>query len=303
MASAPVIAAAGICCFDYIVTSPRPQWGDTSWVSDFRTQGGGLAATAIVACARLGAYTRFFSLLGDDEIGDTILEELEVEGVQVDGVTQVPEGQSPFSFIHVDEDTGDRTIFHRKGIFPGVAAEIDATDLSDAQALLIDNIYPALSSAAAKICRQRNIPVVADLVPGPDNHDILKLVDVLIAPRDYAEQMGLADDPRHALDGIRQLGPNTAVITLGSEGCLWADETGSGEIPAFKVDVVDTTGAGDAFHGAFGYGKACGWNTAKCCEFASAAAAIKCTQPGGRTGLPSLDQTLAFLKDRSKQDW
>jgi sulfofructose kinase len=303
LGNAPVIAAAGICCLDYIVTSPRVQWGDTSWVTDFRTQGGGLAATALVACARLGADCALLSLLGDDPVGDTILSELQAEGVQTEGVTRIPGGQSPFSFIHVDSATGDRTIFHRKGSFPGANPTVQDTLLSGAQALLIDNIYPALSIAAASICRNRGIPIVADLVPDPNNQDILKLVDVLIAPRDYAEQMGLGSAPQAALDRIRQLGPTTAVVTLGSDGCLWADETGSGEIPAFKVDVVDTTGAGDAFHGAFGYGQARGWDTARCCEFASAVAAIKCTRPGGRTGLPSLEQTLSFLRDRSKQTW
>jgi sulfofructose kinase len=303
LGNAPVIAAAGICCLDYIVTSPRVQWGDTSWVSDFRTQGGGLAATALVACARLGADCTFLSLLGDDQIGDTVISELEAERIDTGGVIRVPGGQSPFSFIHVDQATGDRTIFHRKGSFPRGTPEVQATLLSGVQALVIDNIYPALSMASAKICRERGIPVVADLVPGPNNQDILKLIDVLIAPRDYAEQMGLGSDPRTALDRIRQLGPDTAVVTLGSDGCVWADQTGSGDVPAFKVDVVDTTGAGDAFHGAFGYGQARGWSAAKCCEFASAVAAIKCTRPGGRTGLPSLEQTLTFLKDRSKETW
>ncbi|MDO8587306.1 MAG: PfkB family carbohydrate kinase [Armatimonadota bacterium] len=303
MSKPPVVAAAGICCLDYIVTSPRVQWGDTAWVTDFRAQGGGLAATAMVACARLGADCSLLSLLGDDQVGDVILSELAAEGVRTDGVVRVSGGQSPLSFIHVDEATGERTIFHKKGASLGGAPPAEATLLSDVQALLIDDIYPALAMDAARLAHELGVPVVADLAFSSGSSDILRQVDVFIASRHYAREIGFGDAPESALDEIHRLGPKTAVITLGADGYVWSDDAGRGVGEAFRVDVVDTTSAGDAFHGAFCYGLACGWETARCCEFAAAVAAIKCTRPGGRTGLPSLDQTIAFLQGRSKLDW
>ena len=300
----PKIAGAGICCLDYIVASPRVPWGDTAFVTDFQVQGGGLVATALVACARLGAECGLFSLLGDDQIGEQIVAELVAEGVDCAGVPRIPGGASPFSFVHVDDSSGDRTIFHRSGA--GLRSGTSLVEFPremDYQAAVVDEVYPELALAAAKLCREKAIPVVADLIPSPGGEELLRYVDVLIAPRHYAREIGRENDLDGALDAIHALGPKIAVITLGADGWVYSDGTDSGRGEAFAVDVVDTTGAGDTFHGAFAYGLALGWTTRRCCEFASAVAAIKCTKPGGRTGLPSLPQAMDFLKERSKLEW
>lgn len=295
----PSIAGSGICCVDYIVVAPQVRWGDQSNVSRYLVQGGGLIGTALVACARLGARCELLTLLGDDEIGEQILSELEQEGIPSDHVMKVPGGESPFSFIHVDDKSGERTIFHRSGT--GLQLQRNMLRLDDAarwDCLLVDDIYPELSLAAAQAAREHGVPVVADLIPSESSNELLQLVDVLIAPRHYARGIGCGDDLDAALDHIHSLGPTTAVITLGSDGWVFSDRVGRGRGEAFKVEVVDTTGAGDTFHGAFAYGLARRWDTRKCAEFASAVAAIKCTVAGGRTGLPSLGQVEEFLADR-----
>lgn len=304
VSDAIIVAGAGICCLDHIVTSPAVKWGDTAMVSDYQAQGGGLDATAMVACARLGASCRFYSLLGDDTVGDQIAAGMLEENVSTDGIVRVNGGCSPFSFIHVDEKTGERTIFHRPG--SGLDRGIERLDLSGlltAQALLVDDVYPSLSISAAKAARANSIPVVADMASGQANAEVLRHVDLLVAPKHFASERGLQDDLPKALDKIHELGPTTAVITLGSEGCIFSDKSGIGRCKPFAVDVVDTTGAGDAFHGAFTYGVARGWDTARCAEFASAVAAIKCTKPGGRSGLPSLPHTIEFLKQNGEMQW
>jgi len=300
----PCIAGAGISCLDYIVTSPQVPWGDTALVSGFAVQGGGLVATAMVACARLGAECRLFSLLGDDQVADIVIAEFEAEGVGVDGVVRIAGGESPFSFIHVDDKSGERTIFHRSGASLGDRSpSIDLSSVASCSATLIDDIYPRLALATARKSREHGVPVVADLVPNETNTQLLEFTDVLIAPRHYARDIGFDDQPEKALDAIHELGPKTAVVTLGSEGWVFSDPHGRGSGSAYKVDVVDTTGAGDTFHGAFAYALARGWDTRRCCDFASAVAGIKCTKPGGRTGLPSLDETLEFLKTNNPADW
>ncbi|MBI2844518.1 MAG: hypothetical protein HYX78_14075 [Armatimonadetes bacterium] len=297
------IAGAGICCLDYLVTAPQVKYGCTARVRDYRVQGGGLVATALVACARLGAECDLISLLGDDEIADRICAELESENVQTNGVVRIEGGKSPFSFILVDDASGERTIFHRSGC--NLRFHVDSFDsaaVGKANVLLVDNIYPELALTAAKVARDSGIPVVADLIPGETNRELLRHVDILIAPRHFLERAACSSTDA-GLDLIHELGPTTAVITLGGSGWVYSDACQRGRGEAFAVDVVDTTGAGDSFHGAFAYALAAGFDTAESAEFAGAVAAIKCTKPGGRAGLPTLPQVLSFLQERSNRDW
>lgn len=297
------IAGAGICCQDYIITSPRVEWGDTAQVSGYHVQGGGLVGTAMVACARLGAQCDIYGLLGADSIADEITGELQREGVQTTGLRKIDGGHSSFSFIHVDEANGDRTIFHRPSSGLSWSPTFDLNKISSAQVLIIDDYFIDLSMAAAQEARQHGVPVVADLCPEPRNLELLRWVDVLIAPKSYARQIGCEQQPDAALDHIHSLGPTTAVITLGGDGYIYSSPSACGQAEAFKVKAVDTTGAGDSFHGAFGFAIASGWDCPRSAEFASAVAAIKCTQPGGRSGLPSLEQTRSFLQQHGRLDW
>lgn len=300
----PKIAGAGICCLDHLLVAPRITWGETAQVDEYHAQGGGLAATAVVACARLGAECRFFSFLGDDEVGGRIVKELAEEGIGIEGIKRIRGGASPFSFIHVNERSGERTIFHRRALGMEKAKLPDLNWIAECNVLLIDDYYPELALAAARVAKRHGVPVVSDVISTPEkSREIFHHVTVLIAPRKFAEQLGFRDDLECALDAIHELGPKTALITLGKEGWIHSSPKGKGKGKAFRVDVADTTGAGDAFHGAYAYGLARRWELARCGEFGAAVAAIKCTKPGGRAGLPSLGQTLDFLKKNGRLDW
>jgi sulfofructose kinase len=300
----PKIAGAGICCLDHILVAPQIPWGDTAQLEYYHSQGGGLVGTALVACSRLGAECRLFSFLGDDEVGDQIAAELVAEGVKLSGISRLLGGASPFSFIHVDIVTGERTIFHRRGSGLDSLELPDLDWISRCDALLIDDYYPRLALAAAQMARKQDIPVIADVIWGPEKDaELFHNVTILIAPRSFAAQVGFPDDFPSALDAIHRLGPKIAVITLGSKGWIYSTPEGKCRGEAFKVEAADTTGAGDAFHGAFAYSLARKWPIERCAEFASAVAAIKCLKPGGRTGLPSLPQVMIFLKRRGRLDW
>jgi sulfofructose kinase len=301
---APQIAGAGICCLDYIFYAPQVVWGETAQVEESRVQGGGLVGTALVAGARLGASCLLFSFLSHDEVGVRIASELAAEGIKLEGVAGIPQGESPYSFIHVDSRSGERTIFHRaaSGLERAIPPALDRIQGCDV--LLVDDYYPELALCAARTARRRGIPVVADLTMMPKkNLELLREISVLIAPRSFVSQIGYADDLPGALQAIHWLGPETAMVTLGKEGYVYSSPEGRGRGRAFKVEVVDTTGAGDAFHGAFAYGLARRWEIRRCAEFAAAVAAIKCTKPGGRTGLPTLPQTVHFLMRNGRLDW
>lgn len=289
------IAGAGIACLDHIVVSPQVQWGDTSLVSRYSIQPGGLVAMALIACSRLEADCRILTLLGDDETGNMVASELEMENIDLLGVLRIESGKTPFSFVHVDEHSGERTIFHRSG--SGLDVDINPSCINvidGCSVLLIDDIYMGLSVAAAKYAQSHSIPVVADVIPNDLNADLLRHVDILIVPRHFLRETGFVDDPYAALDLIHDLGPTTALITLGSDGYVWSHMGTKGCGNAFRVDAKDTTGAGDVFHGAFAFGVANQWSIPDCAEFASAVAAIKCMGTGP-DALPSYKQTIDFL--------
>ena len=295
MNGTPRIAGAGICCLDYLVRSGPVAWGGTADILDCRTQGGGLAATALVACARLGADTVFFSRVGDDEEGLAIVRELEKEGVSAVNIMTVCGMHSPVSIVHVNGENGERTIFHRRASCTASLPSLSAIDACDV--LLIDDYYPDLAIAAAERARSRGIPVVADFCPTPARAKLIALVDVLIAPRHFTFETGLKDNLPAALERIHTDGPDTAVITLGAEGWVSSGTDGYGRGDAYRVDVVDTTGAGDVFHGAYAFALARGAATKECCTFASAVAAMKCTAPGGRSGIPNLSAVCSFIQE------
>jgi sulfofructose kinase len=300
----PRIAGAGVCCLDHIFIAPQIPWGGTAPVEEYRVQGGGLVGTALVACARLGASCLLFSFLSHDEVGAQVASELAAEGIRLEGVAGIPQGTSPFSFIHVDSCSGERTIFHRAAVGLERALLPDLGRVAECDVLLVDDYYPELALAAARKARQNGIPVVADLTVRLSKcRELFAEVNVLIAPRAFAAQIGRAEDLPGALQAIHGLGPETAMITLGRNGYVYSSAQGQGRGKAFKVAAVDTTGAGDAFHGAFAYGLARRWELARCAEFAAAVAAIKCTMPGGRTGLPTLPQTVHFLRRNGQLDW
>jgi sugar/nucleoside kinase (ribokinase family) len=262
-----------------------------------------LVATALVAAARLGARCHLYGLVGDDQVGGAIRKELEDEGVSTAHMVVVPGASSPLSFVHVDQDSGERTIYHWSGDSLVEPRSMDLSEVGECDALVVDSCFPRLALAAAQTARACEVPVIADARPSSANADLMREVDVLIAPRQFARDAGLDANPDAALDAIHEFGPKTAVITLGADGWVYSTPDGRGRGPAFSVDVVDTTGAGDVFHGAFAFGMTKGWDTDRCAEFAGAVAAVKCTRLGGRTGIPDLARTLEYLEKNGSLAW
>lgn len=300
------ITAAGIACLDHLVAAPTIPWGNTAEVASYSVQGGGLAATALVACARLGAEARMISMVGLDPTGDQILQGLQSENINTDLVWRVEGGASPFSFIHVDTASGERTIFHRRATDlrwklnrNGNLAEA----LASSDVLLVDGYYPELAQEITAMAYANTLPVVADANPATADPAWMAKVTTLIAPRHFLVDGGFGERVEDALDYLHELGPTTALITLGGDGWVASDRQGRYSGRAFKVEVRDTVGAGDVFHGAYAYALAMHWPTPRCAEFASAVAALKCTQTGGRAGIPGLSQTLDFLHLHNPEEW
>ncbi|MBI2894777.1 MAG: hypothetical protein HYY06_14575 [Deltaproteobacteria bacterium] len=293
-----VVVGVGHCAVDYLGIVPRyPELDAKEEIAEFSQQGGGPAATAIVTLACFGVPTRIASKISDDHFGDFILEGLQGLGVDTSHVVIAPGFVSPFSFIAVESKSGKRTIFWTRGSVPPLGAdEIRPAILDGACCLIIDGHHPAAQVRLAEEARARGIKVVLDAGTLREGMgDLVSLSHILIASERFATEVAPAAELESTLAELRSMGPEMCVITLGQEGSIGTDGDRIVREAAYEVDVIDTTGAGDVYHGAFLYGVRRGWPIERLMRFASAAAGLKCRTLGGRAGIPSLDEVLAVL--------
>ena len=291
----------GCSALDYLGIVPRwPEVDEKIPMDDLAIQGGGLVATALVAMARLGARVALLGKQGDDPFGQEILRLLEAEGVDHSRVVIEPQARSHFAFCVVDEQTGKRTIFYARGTESAFRApEVDRDVIQSAGCLLIDAHYPEASEAAARWAREAGVPVVIDAEKPleAERTEVLQHCDHIVPSRAFAQAFaGLCDFEEAARRIFETFRPTAVAITLGEDGCIGYDGAEVIRQPIFPVEVVDTTGAGDVFHGAYAFGLLQGWPLREILRFASAVAALKCRKLGGRAGIPTLVETQAFLE-------
>lgn len=293
------VIGMGCCCWDYLGIVPHyPALDEKIALAELVQQGGGQAGTAIAAVARLGGRAAIVGRVGDDEFGDHTRRAFLDEGVDVTWLVTVPGATSPWAFIAVDESTGKRTIFYihgTKGKFD--PADLDRDWLLDCRCLLVDGHHNVAAVAVAEWAREAGVPLVLDLErPQAEDEQLLSLASHPVIPEGFALDFTGATDASDAARALLALGPEAVVITMGAHGCLAATAEGIIEQPAFDVGpVVDTTGAGDVFHGAFAYGMALGYDLAENLRFSSAVAGLKCRALGGRVGIPTMEQTQELL--------
>lgn len=293
------IISLGYSAVDYLGIVPHLPELDTKILMDhFTSQGGGPAATAAVTAARLGARTAFVGQVGDDDFAEFMLHELNSESVDTSHVVKREGASSQFSFIMVDKTSGKRTIVWTRSELPPLEPSLlDKDFISSCKVLHLDRHEINAGIQAAKWVREVGGIVAMDAGGfTPEVFDILPYVDVLITSFAFAREATGETDPFkccHTLLNERRI----AGVTRGEEGSWFVTSDGEEfHIPAFEVKVVDTTGAGDVFHGAFAYGLSRGWDAKHCAVFASAAAALKCTKLGGRTGIPTLEEANELIE-------
>lgn len=260
--------------------------------------GGGMAANAAVAAARLGAKVELWSRVGDDNAAAIIKAGLKAERVDIRSVESFEDARSSTSAIIVD-DRGERLVVGmRDTTIPTGTSWLPLERIQDVDAVLADLRWLEATRTAFEHARKAGVVTVldADLGAREALPEILELVDYAIFSAPALREHVRDGDDRDRLAQVLARGPRHAGVTLGREGYLWAEADGStGAQPAFPVDAVDTTGAGDAFHGAFALGLAEGLPTAACARRAAAVAAMKCTRLGSRAGLPTRAELEAFL--------
>jgi sulfofructose kinase len=298
------IICLGISTLDRIwPVRDLPSGGGKYRASDYLEVGGGMAANAAVAAARLGADCAYWGRAGDDAAGTTMQREMTAYGVDIENFRLFAGARSAISAIIVAQD-GERMIVNYPGLgIPDAPAWLPLKQVAHAAAIHADIRWVEGASTIFQAARKAAIPTVLDgetstveafmsVLPWTD-HAIFSEPGL----RSFAGPDCLNNEAsRHAaLTKVRGLGCRVAAVTRGSKGTLWLDEQGFHQLPAFSVKVVDTTGAGDVFHGAYALAIGEALPVAQAMRFASAVAALKCTQPGGRAGIPRRAEVDAFL--------
>lgn len=301
----PEIIGLGYVCVDLLGIVPRiPGLDEGIMMLETARQQGGLTATAMVAAARLGASVGFMGAVGDDDFGKFNIDTFRREGVNTDLVLVVPGGTTAFSFVLVDKNTGKRTIVAYGGVhrLPGV--ELKIPDFMGTRFLHLDGAWREQAIKVGWAAKGKGIEITLDPSSGdysPTMVELLRLTDYAIPPYQFAKEFTGLDDPVEAGKVILRYGPKVVTITRGEHGSVTVTRDGAFETPAFKVPVIDTTGAGDTFHGAFVFALNKGYDLETTVLFASAVAALKCTKMGGQAGLPTFPEVQAFLSQRGIQ--
>jgi sugar/nucleoside kinase (ribokinase family) len=261
---------------------------------------GGQAATAMVACARQGWRTRYVGRFGGDEHGRLGMESLRLEGVDLTGSTVVPEATNQFAVILVDASTGDRTVlWHRDARLRRTPADVPEEAVTAGRVLLVDCHETEAATAAARSARAAGLPTVIDVEKvRPGIEDLLSVIDVIIAAQEFPSQLtGEVDLGRALAVMANQFGAALVCVTLGASGSLALVQGREIRTPGFKVEAVDSTGAGDVFRGGF----IAGWLAAPegdvehILRVANATAALKCRALGARTAIPGRAEVESLL--------
>jgi sulfofructose kinase len=262
-----------------------------------RCSGGGPAANAAVAVRRLGGSSAFCGYLGRDVYGDAHAAELAAEGVDL-GWTVRGEPPTSISAILAKPD-GTRSVVNYKRDTPWLTpAALDGLPQMAAQVLLFDGHEPLISPGLVAWARSRGIPTVLDAGSVHRGTEALAPhIDYLVGSERFALDWTRSNDAEAALGALADLAPSV-VITRGGDGLLWARHGEAGHMAAFAVRAVDSTGAGDAFHGAFALGLARGMAWPDLLRYASAAGALACTHVGARAGIPDAAAVHALLAGR-----
>ncbi len=280
------VVGLGENAVDTLVQVERyPARGDKSPLLSSSRRPGGQIVSALVACRRLGLTARYFGKVGHDDDGQTQLESLRDEGIDTDYCSKVSGGTTRTSIIIVDRVSGERTILWNHSSRLQVSTEELRRDvICSGQVLLLDEQDLPASIQAARWAREAKIPVVADLEtvkPGIEN--LLPHLTHLIAAKTFPSELTGLDKPRASLARIHEAFRIPVVgMTLGCDGALFLDGKDYHYSPGFQVEAVDTTGAGDVFHGAFIYGFLQKWPWDRVLHFSNALASLNCTALGAR---------------------
>ena len=300
------VVGIGQCSLDYLALVDKYPHADIKKeVIEWHEQGGGPVATALVSLSRLGVQCRFYGVTGDDDAGEKIRESLKKEGINVRNLIRREQSHSQLAFIVIDKQTAQRTIFWtRLSGKPLMKKELGTAFLKGSHFLLLDGLMKNVSLHAAERAKALNIPIMLDAGRArPGMLRIAGLSDYLVASEEFAKDLGWNLNKKTLKNEKERLGLKILTVTMGKRGSITISERLAFHTPSFKIRAVDTTGAGDVFHGGYIYGLLHGWDIKNTVRFATALAAMKCMKIGGRAGIPTLRKVMKFLKEKGHNSY
>jgi sulfofructose kinase len=287
------VVGMGLNSVDFLCVVPQfPTLDSKMEMLQFSKQGGGQVATAMVALSRWGIRTKYIGKVGDDELGAFSLNSLRQDGVDVSFVTIEPNAISQFAMIIVDRASGERTIlWNRDKQLMYREGELRREEVCSGKILHLDGHDLRAALQSAQWAKEEGIPTVIDLDKiEPLTSELIKKIDFVITSSNFPTLFTGISDREKALIEMQRQTPGFLCATLGREGAVALVEGNILRVRGFKVDAVDTTGAGDVFHAGFIYGLLQNWEVREILRFANAVAALKCRDLGGRRGIPTLEE-------------
>jgi ribokinase len=304
----PETISLGDAAVDLIAfVSEHPRFGGDSQISVLERHPGGSAANFAVAMARLGISSGLISKVGSDEAGRFLRDSLKRESVDVTHLKR-EDGATGTIFVIVDR-SGQRTMLSFRGVNVRLLPEEIARGYIAGSRLLHVSGYSLLRApqcdaalTAMKYAKEANVRISLD--PSPLVRlaerklvaETLELVDLLLPNEAEAKYLSRKRNIRDAGRTLLEKGTSIVAMKLGPKGCLVMDENEELHVPAFNVETIDTTGAGDAYNAGFLVGHLKGWDLKRSAEFANAAAALKTMKGGARNGLPRIGELEAFMR-------
>lgn len=296
------VLSIGVCTIDLIVRIPAfPEPDSRSAMRDLTESIGGVACVAAVALARLGARAGFAGEVGDDVYGRAIRAGLSADGVDVALLSTRLRQATPTTVILSDLSAKTRTIINHPSAATASVAPSAALTRAALAAPYLHLDHTAFVQVAGDLlprCRAAGTLVSLDAgiaIPGIEAY--LQFIDVYVTTQRQLLDMTGEPDPARALAWVRARGPRVVAATLGAQGSVGLCDDGAAlHAPPFHVDVADTTGAGDVYHGAFLYALLQRQALRDALIFANAAAALSCRAVGGRPGCPTLPEVQALLR-------
>lgn len=277
-------------------------------VSASTRQGGGPACTAIAAAGTLGGRAAYTARFGDNELSAYVVSALGRRGVDTSPIVPDPAG-GPYHSIIVVDNAGRRNVFYDPSLYTVVSPDdVSEALIQSAAIFLIDHITePSLLPLAEKVHRL-GVPILGDIEGiSESSMSLAALADYLIVPKAFAAWASGCSHPRDACAFLARTQRLATIVTDGAEGCYLSTKTEAAirHFPAFRVEVFDTNGCGDTFHGAFALAAARHLTVEESITFASAAAALKAMAGGGQRrgwkALPTLAEVAQFLRAELKE--
>ena len=297
------VVGVGDVAYDNLCIVERyPEEDGSTHILDIQNQGGGCCGTALVAASRLGFSAAFIGNTGDDEAGRHIRESFICDNVSIEGVDIIKGRSSSLGYVMIDPVKSTRTKFPYRNNLPDIEWNQRKYDLiRNARILHIDSTNYNNSMTAARIARENGVPVSLDgcsrKADNSPNARLAAMADILIMNEQFPYYTSGMNDLEQAMKYFADAGSRIVISTLGSRGCVALTDGKLRNFPAYKVKAIDTTGAGDTFHGGFVAAYLRNYSLEESIRYASAVAAMKCLKTGGRAGIPTHDEVMAFIAD------